>query len=41
MASQGNFDNLQRKSSGKIKEQRPEDEEKKPKTTKISESARY
>lgn len=41
MASQGNFDNVQRKPSGRTKEQRPEDDEKKPKTTKISESARY
>jgi hypothetical protein len=40
MASQGTFDSIQRKSSGKAREQRPEDEEKKPKTTKISESAR-
>ena len=41
MASQGNFDNVQRKPSGRTKEQRPEDDEKRPKTTKISESARY
>ena len=40
MASQGSFDNISRKSSVKAKEQRPEDEEKKTKTTKISESAR-
>lgn len=41
MASQGNFDNVQRKQSGRTKEQRPEDDEKRPKPTKISESARY
>lgn len=41
MAYSGSLDNTLKKCTGKVKDQRSEDEEKKPKATKFSETARY